>query len=815
MFGNHHYGGLPYGDANPGPSDVTVSPEAISITAAAQPPAVAIDAVVFPTPVSISASAQAPAVAIDVVEFPPEFSVSAVAMHTAVYAPLPIERFRDMPRAEPVCLVEIELKNSGPVLYFSDRAVSAMGQDYEDYLVEITGLTAGDNISTAATVSFKNDRFGPYESLIDIAEDYPFEGAAITVKEVYLDVDGEASEVVTILKGTLAAPRDIDLMGFSCEARPLAHSKDRQWKQQVVDTASWPNAHEDLGEVEPFVYGSDVVVPALRVDWGTRTTLQAKTTASATSLALSDGSRFPSSDFALWIDDEKIHVTTRTGNSCTGLTRGYGGTTATSHRAGADVAEARSQYDSLIAGHELHTVGNVFAEIRGRLWRVTSGVSAVLSGGKHLLRATDHIRVAAIEDGVGINHSDTGTTTAEKNTVQPGTPGSSFTLTNVGDTGTFATFPSAAGANLYEYDLGYNFVMSYSLLTKFVVEAYPTGYPGDAVDVIDADGSTGLMTSMTTLKSPNHATSITFRVKTDQGTNTSCTVYPLRADRKYLTTGGFTGAGSASRTGGVYATHTVERFHAEVSGFKDPDGNYGGTGNLIERPDWVIKHFLVERMGFSLEDIDAASFSAAGSEYASSGYAFAFRVGRKITPSELAKRMARECRSTLVEVKGKWRLDYLPDAAPSAVRTITSGELAGERSAFKFSRTPVSELSNDLPARFRRNYSRLGGDSAWDATASDSDAASQTKYGLYPEEVDFALIRNSSMASDVLAHLLLRGKAPRLTVEFPVFWEHFSLEPGDTIEIENPLYDGRKFLIESIRRPDKFRAVIRATEWWS
>jgi hypothetical protein len=447
-------------------------------------------------------------------------------------------------------------------------------------------------------------------------------------------------------------------------------------------------------------------------------------------------------------------------------------------------------------------VGDIFAEIRGRLWRVTSGVSAMLSGGKHILRATDHIKVQALKDDVG------GTTTAEKRTKQAGTPGSSFTLYGSGSTATFASFPSAAGKNLYEYEIGYNFVISYSLLEKYVVVAYPTGYPADAQVVIDADGTTGLMTSMTTFKSPNHATSVTFKVTVEDGQNLSLTVYPIRADRTYMETGAF------SRTGGVYATHTVERFHAGVSGFKDPDGNYGGIGNLITRPDHVIKHFLVEQMGFSPEDIDAASFDAAGAEYAASGYAFAFRIDRKITPSELVKRMARECRSTLVNVKGKWRLSYLPDAAPSAAVKITNDELAGESAKFTFTRTPVEELLNDLTARFRRNYSRLGGDSEWDATATTSDSASQTKYGLYPKELDFALIRDSSMASNVLAHLLLRGKAPRLTVEFPVFYEHFNLEPGDTIEIENPLYDGRKFLIENIRRTDKFRAVIRATERW-
>ncbi len=176
--------------------------------------------------------------------------------------------------------------------------------------------------------------------------------------------------------------------------------------------------------------------------------------------------------------------------------------------------------------------------------------------------------------------------------------------------------------------------------------------------------------------------------------------------------------------------------------------------------------------------------------------------------------MARECRSTLRNIKGKWKFEYLPDSAPDAIKKISQGELAGKFSKFKFSRTPVEKLSNDLTARFRRNYSRLGGDSPWDATASASDAASQTKYGLYPKSLDLELVRDEAMASHVLAHLLLRGKEPRLTVEFPVFWEHFDLEPGDTIEIENPLYNGRKFSIESIRRQDKFRAEIRATEWW-
>lgn len=249
----------------------------------------------------------------------------------------------------------------------------------------------------------------------------------------------------------------------------------------------------------------------------------------------------------------------------------------------------------------------------------------------------------------------------------------------------------------------------------------------------------------------------------------------------------------------------------------DEAGDYGGAGALIERPDWVMKHFIVKRMGFALADIDATSFSAAGASYASSiagGYKFGFVINDKITPSEFLRRLARECRSTVRRRKGKWRLDYLPDAAPAPVKTISRTELAGEHAKFKFSRTPLADLANDITARFRQNYNPAEKGGQWLGVSRVSDAASMAKYGAYPGEFEFRAVRRKDMADHVLAHILLERKAPLLTVEFPVFYEHFDLAAGDTVEIENPLYNGRKFYIESIRRLDKFRVVVKAVEWW-
>jgi hypothetical protein len=249
----------------------------------------------------------------------------------------------------------------------------------------------------------------------------------------------------------------------------------------------------------------------------------------------------------------------------------------------------------------------------------------------------------------------------------------------------------------------------------------------------------------------------------------------------------------------------------------DPDGNYGGSGALIERPDWVMKHFIVKRMGFGLSDIDDASFSEAGTAYASAiqgGYGFAFVMAEDMKPSEYLRRLAFECRSTIRYESGKWRLHCLPGTAPPPLKTIKREELAGEFEKFVFWKMPVVDIANDLAARFRRDYLPGENGSGWLGVSRKSDTASQAKYGTYRKEFEFGAIRRQAMADDVLWHILLQRKSPLVTVEFPVFYEHFDLRAGDTIEVDNPLYGGKKFYIEGIRRVDKFRAEVKAVEWW-
>jgi hypothetical protein len=314
------------------------------------------------------------------------------------------------------------------------------------------------------------------------------------------------------------------------------------------------------------------------------------------------------------------------------------------------------------------------------------------------------------------------------------------------------------------------------------------------------------------------------------------TIYEVWKEVEYVPT--LTKSGSAYKTGAATKTGTVTKVgtvtltgsssadtvvgkvvHCDVEGYQDDaSGTYTGTPNaLIERPDHVLKHFIVNHYGFSLSDIDTVSFDNAGSSYAAAitgGYKFAFVIDSEITPSEFLAKLAFQCRSNYSYKQGKWYLDYLPDTAPSPVKTISKSELAGKYAKFTFHKTPIIDIANELTAKFQKNYGKLTHDeSDWLGTSKASDSTSQSQYGVRPKEFEFFAIRDQTMADHVLSFILQQLKQPLLQVEFPVFWEHFDLEIGDTFDISNDFYDQKKFYIEKIQRIDKFKVKITALEW--
>ncbi len=77
--------------------------------------------------------------------------------------------------------------------------------------------------------------------------------------------------------------------------------------------------------------------PAFQSSSPTQTTLNGAITNLATSMTVTDGSAFPAAPFTVTIDSETIRVGAKTGNTLSGLTRGYFGTIAAAHLGGAAV----------------------------------------------------------------------------------------------------------------------------------------------------------------------------------------------------------------------------------------------------------------------------------------------------------------------------------------------------------------------------------------------------------------------------------------------------------------------------------------------
>ncbi len=752
---------------------------------------------------------------------------------------------RSRPYLEPVYLVEITLGNSGPTLYLSERNISAGGQLYEAYLKDLSGISNQAGRSTRkipaspVQIILLNDEFKTYNYLAGIGDTYPFEGAGCVIKEAYMDDSGSASDSVVLFKGIITAVREIGLSEFTCEAVSMPFAMESFWRQGVINLSDYPNACEDLGKTEPVIYGSDILVPALRIDWGAKTTLVADIDALVTSIELSDASRFPASG-TLIVDDEEINYAFKNGNMVSGCVRGANATAASPHRAGADTGEKRSRYDSLLAGHELQSVGDIFAELDGHLLRVTSGVTSVLEGGKQKLRATRQVGLKPVKDNIGLaeaSHTHGSSTTkvyrpasashnSLGNVTWSGTDSnvidqsdstylkavtSSVGLYSGSVTVNFPAYTGPQAARVYlcvshHVELNYPGVNEYVKASANSVQNtlyyYQVGDSSRTTQKFDVTiGSSVPASAVISFSSDSHVV--------------TCQIFEVWLEIESDSTG--SALSGVSKTGGLAATRFIDRFHAVVSGYKDPDGSYGGQGTVIERPDHVIRHFLKTRSIFAGADIDLASFSQAGAAYAGyvpAGYKLAFSINREISPWEFLQEAAFECRSALSCTGGLWRLTAVPDASPAPVKTISGGELAKGAGGFVFRKRDIQEMMNSIILRFGSAYTVPGTRSPWLQTLSASDPASIAKYGELSRTLDFECVRDTATAQSVLDHILLERKELHITAVFPVFWEHFDLDPGDTVQIDSPLFGGRKLFIEKVERASRAVCLIEALEWW-
>lgn len=720
-----------------------------------------------------------------------------------------IKILRERPYIAPVYLVKIRLLGDSVSLYFSTHTVNVAGITWENYIIDITSLddeikrVTSDIYNTNVKVTLRNDPYGSSSYLIQRGDTYSWLGAECTIYEAYREGD-TFSGLSCINKYIIDEVSEIDTSKFTLNLCSKVTNIDDTWKEKVVNLVDYPNAYDDVGKTIPFIYSSyGIMIPTLRVDWGAKTTLvNSIDSTQVTGIYLSESERFPSSG-TLQIDDEKISYTGISAYQLTGVTRHEGGTTATVHNNGATIWESKSYYDSIVANHPCD-VSEIYADIQGKTYRVTSGATSIEIGGKQYIRMVPQISITETANSSVTDTISFSSTETMKICYPTSATGSWSNPSNAID-GNYVTY---AGCNTIDTYFHVDFSStSYGTITGGQYFYIVYGANDDGYATMTAQHtlpSTGGTANKQTVRiydsSTNWAMNVQFKIKT---AGQDVYVYEVWKEVAYLPQ--LTKSGTVTITNGIVNSQKVDRIIVKATGAK------GSNGLLAARPDRVIYDFLSTKLSIPDSEIDVDSFSNAGNFYDGTYYIDTYQ--ESITPSKFLAEIAKESRSTLKYIRGKWTLTVLPSSAPTSIATIDSTMVSGEYGRFVFGSSPKKDIKNSITASYKKAYVKMETESDWIKTVSTSDATSISKYGTYSENIEFNHIRNDTCATDLIAFKLLQQKYPLLTLQFDVFWEYVNLLVGDTITITNGLYNNTQFYIEKIDRTQQ-GIKISAIQWY-
>jgi hypothetical protein len=312
-------------------------------------------------------------------------------------------------------LVKVNVKGSGaPTLYFTDsfKHIEWSGDRHEPYLKSVPKITqesrreTSKGLNSDIVITIENLPVLTYDRVSDVelVGGYLFMGARVQIWEVFYDAVGSiSSDRFQVFEGNVEKVHDVTEEQLSMTVQAREWYKDELADLPTVDDDTYPSAHvDDLGKIEPIVYGEDILIPGLKTTWGAESTLPSQINKVTASIEITNAGKFPTSGTGR-IDEEEFTWTGKSGHALTGCTRGTGGTTASKHSEAAVVYEVLSEYKSLLSRFLLKEVKSIYAEIDGDLVRVLSGVVGEESGGKHFLKATQELVYGATADDMSLS----------------------------------------------------------------------------------------------------------------------------------------------------------------------------------------------------------------------------------------------------------------------------------------------------------------------------------------------------------------------------------------------------------------------------
>ena len=691
--------------------------------------------------------------------------------------------------------------------------------DLKEYLVRGGDLTV--DIDNSTPVGGK-DRFS------EVLKDYDWAFAVATVGLIFEGATSAGDEV-EIFKGRIENPEKMNRERVSLRISDIAMSLKNNWAHTIVDAGTYAGADpNDIGKMLPQVWGSCKRVPFMAVDAGGITTLAADLTDVATTVQATDTTTFPSSG-TIQIDSEQITYTGKTATSFTGCTRGANGTDAVEHNLGATIAEIQTDYFYII-GHAVKAIDAVYVDgvlqpaSKYTAYTGQSGDEHAGYPGKACIKFTtlpllirqinvDVNDTIDVNDGIGVSqgsHSHAQSDVAvvwnfETATDDGGTPVYPERAAD-GDTSNFAEMSHLNDKIKVERAFYQEFQgtpSQYRLCgkagelngnLKFEFGIYTLFFNSSDDNEVKKTSWHSVSGSLTTWAGFNAATGKI----TSQGTNYKqiCEVWveikytpstPASAATGVAKTGEATKTGTVNLTGNSVADTVIgARVSADLDGFQDDgDGLYTGTPNaLIERYDHMSKHMIIDRLGQSAFEIHAASYNAAGSEYASNSFVLGVCLLEPPDPIVLFARMAFQSKSMQFWEAGKHHLKFF-SSSPSSDKEISGHRI--DLGVLTLDFTLRAEIKNKLSAAYDKHWSGRDTKEMEDlkGLVTASDATSQSKYGVLEGKIlIFNFITTEAHAQAVLNWRKDELANPRLMLNFIGDISLVDLERGDVINFD-------------------------------
>lgn len=644
----------------------------------------------------------------------------------------------------------------------------------------------------------------------------------ITISEFHVGASA-AEDLEDIFKGNTEDFPEMttDIVSVTCSGFEL--SITNKFAHDMVDATTYPDADpDDLGKMLPQAYGQAKRVPFMAVDAGWMTSLAQNLTAGVTgNVDFTDVSGMPSSG-TIQIDAEQMTYGSKSdaNNTLNISAREQNGTDDVDHDLGATVAEIQSDYFYII-GHAVKAFDSVYVEdAQGNQVLQPSGNYTAYTGqsgdehgsypGKACIKftvlpiLTKQINVTLsdtkdVDDAITVTDNIAYSSAGANKEIYP-----NATNATRGD----VTNPAYAydGNESSKCDVGLSDMCSW----VFPSTNYGTIATQYLWILIETSGTIHVMDSNNVaLGTINSATPQWFRftksggawslgIRVDGAVNAvSADVFEIKKIVEYTPTltktGGASRGGAATIIGAVTLTgnsvaDTVigGRVSADLQAFQDDgSGTYTGTPNaLIERPDHILKHIIIDRCGLTVSEIDSTTYTAAGAFYNTNSYVLAFAILQKPNSRILINEVARQAKSIEAWESGVHKLIHIPDVETTD-KSLDGHRIDLEQIFTKY--TDRADIKNTFSARYNRHWDGYSNDEEADRdVVTSTNSISVTKYGtLQGDSLSFPHIPGSTQAQAVLDLTKSDLRFPRLGVDFSGGHYLTDLERGDIIEFSN------------------------------